>query len=128
MTQANEPGGTNTAAAVGRARALGLGFASALGFSVLTALAHPGASLWGFALVALVPLVMTSSSRAARERPWMVALGVMLGSVPLYLYLLAYIEAMTPLGYVPLCFYMALYVALAVRLMTFVARRWPAGQ
>lgn len=127
MTTANQPGGPNTAAAVGRARALGLGFVSALGFAVLTALAHPGASLWPFALVALVPLVLVASSHAARERPWMVALGVLLGSVPLYLYLLAYIEAMTALGYVPLCFYMALYVALAVRLMAIVARRWPEG-
>jgi len=92
-------------------------------YALLTALALPPFGLWFLTWLAPLPLAFVALSREPRAAR--MSLLVALGSLPLWLYELTYINAMTSAGYVPLCVYLSLYTFLFSWLLAVCRRALP---
>jgi len=76
-------------------------------YALLTALCLPPFGLWFLTWLAPMPLALAAIVREPRAARMSLLVG--LGALPLWLYELTYIGAMTAAGYVPLCVYLSLY-------------------
>ncbi len=96
-------------------RSIAAGFAGGLAFGVMTWAAFATAILWFGAFLAPAGLVLIGE-RAARDgcRPWALAFGAALGSLPMWLVEHIWVASMTKAGLVPLAVYLSLYSGLFV--------------
>jgi len=90
-------------------------------YGVLVAAAFPPASAWPLTLFSLAPLVWSAFHPG--RRPWISALMVALGSLPLWIFQERWLLDVTEIGYPLLALYLCLYPGVFVWLTSFVSRR-----
>jgi len=100
-------------------RPLGAG----LCFAALNSLAAPPFSLWGFSLIAILPLAWCATREGAR--PWRGMLLAAMGSLPMWQAQQWWVQEVSGGGFVPFIIVLSLLNALFVALLTIVSRRLP---
>lgn len=100
-------------------RPLGAG----LCFAALTSLAAPPFSLWGFSLIAILPLAWCATRPDARA--WRGMLLAAMGSLPMWQAQQWWVQAVSGSGFVPFIIVLSLLHALFVAVLTIVSRRLP---
>jgi apolipoprotein N-acyltransferase len=94
-----------------------------LAYGLLTALAFPPVDLWPLAFVSILPLIW-ASCRPMR-RPFVAAIFVWLGAIPVWVYEQSWLINVTAAGYPLLCLYLAAYAGVFVWLVGKI-RLWRA--
>lgn len=69
------------------------------------------------ALMLLAPLGVAWICRAPARRPWLVAVGAMLGILPAWLFIQQWVIPVSVAGYVPMCLYLSAFEGLVVWLV-----------
>lgn len=100
---------------------MGLGALCGLVYAVLTWLSVAPVGAWGLSLLAPVP-ILWSAARWWDRAGWL-AIGVGLGTVPLWLVVQSWVREVAPGGYVPLAILLGAYLGLGAWVMARARRR-----